>query len=135
VTSLPREMSVPFAIDATGGVAYETDPVKRLVNRIVVAIGTRLNERVMRPGYGVALDNYVFDFADDLTIARLQNDIEQAIAVWEPSAIVVSIDPVQDPDQGLLGINVYFSTSEVAGASTPTVHTAFISTGGTVVPL
>jgi len=129
---MTRELAVPFGIDTLGRVAFTEDPYQQIANHLTLLIGTRLNERVMAPSYGVDTWGYIFDINDPSTFDRLSLEVEQAILAWEPLVEIRSIEPNVDREGGLLGITVYFSLRGVDTGDL-TVHQAFVKTGGTVV--
>jgi uncharacterized protein len=49
-----------------------------------ILLGTRLGERIMRPGYGTNLDQMLFDTIDATLVATLEKDLQFAIALYEP---------------------------------------------------
>jgi len=61
---------------------------------------TGRNERVMRPGFGVDLYQYVFNNITPILLARLSTDISKALSAYVPEAIVTRVNPFieKDPD-------------------------------------
>lgn len=129
---MSRELALPFAVDPLGRIAFVEDPYQQIANHLVLLVGTRLNERLMNPTYGVDTLAYVFDVNDEATLQRLTLEIEQAITDWEPLVEVQNIEPDIDQMDGVLGVTVYFSLRGIDTADTD-VHQAYIKTGGTVV--
>ena len=54
-------ISLPFSINEFGSVANTTSQEKIWADRVRVAVGTGLNERVMRPDYGVDVRSALMD--------------------------------------------------------------------------
>lgn len=124
--------SNPFGLNSQGQINITSDPNEIAQTRIQSLIGTYPGERVMQPTYGVDLPSYLFtpDIIEDTDL--IANDIQQAVATWEPSLNVIEITPVViQADVGISDINVEFSIS-----NDPTItpaQTATILVGGTVV--
>lgn len=127
----PRMMSVPFAIDPLGRVAYTEDPVEQTRNKVRMLVSTRLYERLMMPRYGVDLQAFLFDMNDDESSGAIQVEIESALAQWLPSVSVVGVT-VLSTDNSTLAINLDYSVPTTT-SSDPTVYSAVIEVGGTVV--
>lgn len=121
------EIAQPFNIDATGAVAYDTDPVVWATNHILAVLLTQPGERVMRPSYGVGLHNFVFENQDPLVEQQMLTSVQQAINVWEPNITLHDLSFVPQPDySGILYLNISFSVGNA-----PTVHRVTVSLGGT----
>lgn len=73
----------PVAADARGGIRTRSaeDDIKEACR---VILGTRLGERVMRPEFGSALENFVFDPNNADLVGRIEFFIRQALELWEP---------------------------------------------------
>lgn len=99
VTSVALEY--PFRIDGAGRVAQTEDPGRQIVLRLTGLIGTLPGERVFRPAYGTAAPHAVFDVNDTLSQSELAGSIRDAVANWEPSAVIDNVDvQSQDPAGG-----------------------------------
>ena len=118
------EMAQPFNIDVVGEVAYDTDPAAWARNHILALLLTSPGERVMRPGYGAGIYNFVWENDDQLVQAQIIANIRQAVAMSEPNITLQTLQFVQQPDfSGVVTLDISFSV----GAS-PTTYT--ISLGG-----
>ena len=51
---------------------------------IHIILGTALGERVMRPDFGVGLQNLVFEPINTTTRELVRHRVEQALITWEP---------------------------------------------------
>lgn len=65
---------------------------------ILLLLSTRPGERVMRPRYGCDLRPLLFLPNDDTTAGLAIHAVAQALARWEPRAIVRQLGATQDPD-------------------------------------
>lgn len=61
-----------------------------------ILLGTRIGERVMRPGYGMSLDRLMFEAIDTALVATLEKDLEFAIALYEPRINLTELAVMQD---------------------------------------
>jgi phage baseplate assembly protein W len=97
---LGRGWSFPIAVDATGRIAlseYENDIREAL--RIILL--TSKGERVMRPGFGAGLHDFVFESMSATTIGRMQAEIRDALIRWEPRVQIIRVDV--EPEHGEVG--------------------------------
>lgn len=89
----------PVATDATGGIRLVSEQVE-IEQAIRLILSTAPGERPMRPEFGCAIHDYVFDPADARTSARLSFVVTEALRRWEPriDVIDVAVDrhPVED---------------------------------------
>lgn len=127
----PRMMAVPFAIDALGRVAFTEDPIEQVTEKVKMVVDTRYGERCMRPRYGADLDPFVFGFNDDAAVTLLQSEITSALGQWLPVVTVTDVRTLAH-DDSTLSIAVDYSIPTTL-SSDPTVYTAVIEVGGTVV--
>jgi uncharacterized protein len=127
----PRMMAVPFAIDALGRVAFTEDPIEQITEKVRMVVGTRFGERCMRPRYGADLDPFIFGFNDDVAVTMVQTEITNALGQWLPSVTVTDVRTMSTDDSAL-AIAVDY-TIPTTSSSDPTVYTAIIEVGGTVV--
>ncbi|MEU1816082.1 poly-gamma-glutamate hydrolase family protein [Streptomyces roseifaciens] len=131
--TISKTMSLPFAIDHTGTVAFTTDPEQQLVDRVQALVATLPGERVMRATYGVATHQMLFAPDAVLADAQLQKMVTDAVARWEPSAVVSAIQSLTNENLGLVHVNVQVSRADVPGAEEATTRTVGIRIGGAVV--
>jgi len=132
---MSTEILQPFQLTSSGGIATTTDPGVEAVQHVTSLVSTNPGERVMVPGYGVALAALVFAPNDDLVTQTIESDVINALAAWEPSIIVNSVSPAPslDPNQGVAMVNVDFQAGATPGAPGASVQTATILVGGTVI--
>jgi len=92
-----------FPVDCAGlgrfGIARGTD---KLEQGMKVILQTYPGERVMRPDFGCRLRDFVFEPITDSFSARLADEIERAITVWEPRVLVEDVEV--RPDQSVDGL-------------------------------
>lgn len=87
----------PFQKSQTEVPASATDDVLIQMSIIQILL-TGVNERVMRPGSGCGVMDYVFSPNDDATQRLLEITVRSALAKQEPRISVTSIQVAENPD-------------------------------------
>jgi uncharacterized protein len=88
--ALGSGVAFPVGVDRRGGIALapgETD----VEQAIRIILSTAPGERPMRPEFGCAIHDYVFDSVDARTLAHLEAAIHDALDRWEPRIEVADI--------------------------------------------
>lgn len=126
-----KAISLPFAFNESGGVAYATDERKIWQDRVVIAVMTSLGERVMRPGYGSDAKVATFESLENAAII-----IKQAVGVafsrWLKDLTLTEVISAEDSIENTLNIEIYYRY----GASIVdqvTVKTAILNRSGEVI--
>lgn len=132
-TSVSVAMRTPFAIDHSGAVDSTTDQREQLLDRVHALVGTLPGERVMRATYGVPTSAALFAVNADAAHIQLEQAVLDAVAQFEPSAVVNAVVADVDNEAGTVNVNVQVSRSDVPGAEQDTVRTVGVLVGGTVV--
>lgn len=126
-------MVIPFSIDASGSVATVTDPVRSLADRVHALIATLPGQRVMRSTFGVPITEVMFAWDDNIGQMQLDQMVREAIALWEPSAQVISVRPVFNPDGSeVLSADVDISAGDPVSSGVSPVYAIQISSNGEV---
>ncbi len=76
---------------------------------IEIILNTINNERVMLPGFGCNLRDYVFESMTVPNIAMMEKIVREALVLHEPRIIIDSITSVPDSENGILRITVVYS--------------------------
>ena len=101
---LGRALAFPM-LPAAGrlGIAVGPDAVAQ---SIIAILDTEPGERVMRPDFGCGLRAFLMEPNSVATRARIQREVANALAVWEPRIVIESVEvvPGNDPAQILIGI-------------------------------
>jgi uncharacterized protein len=84
--------------------AYEED----VRESILIILGTRRNERVMRPDFGAGLEDFVFETINTTTIETLKRRVREALIDWEPRIDVESVDVKAEPPLGRLLVGLRY---------------------------
>jgi len=127
---MSTEIQVPFILDQHGNVATVIDPSVQAMQHVTALVDTNPGERVMQPDYGIPLSSYLFEPDPTVVTKEITQDVKQQMALWEPSVTVLAVLPQPDNSLGVANVEVDFS---IDPAANPTVLTATVEVGGTVV--
>jgi hypothetical protein len=100
-------LAFPLHADQRGALAL-AHGVEDVEQAIALILGTAPGERPMRPEFGCAVHDVVFDTVDAAIVGRVQTAVHQALERWEPRIEVVDLDVEQseaDPGKLLVGIS------------------------------
>ena len=101
-------VSFPLQADQRGVLAL-AHGVTDIEQAISLILGTAPGERPMRPEFGCAVHDFVFDTIDAEMVGRVETAVHQALARWEPRIEVVALDfDLGDVDRGKLGITITY---------------------------
>ena len=101
-------VSFPLQTDQRGvlSLAHGVDDIEQAIRMI---LGTAPGERPMRPEFGCAVHDLVFDTIDAEMVGRVDVAVHQALARWEPRIEVVALDfDLEEVDHGKLGITITY---------------------------
>jgi hypothetical protein len=102
----------PLRTDPTGRIALVSRE-QEVEESIRLILGTAIGERPMRPEFGCAIHDYVFDSADTETAARVAAAVRASLRRWEPRIevrdVLVSFDT---EDSSILYIDIRYTIGE-----------------------
>jgi phage baseplate assembly protein W len=114
-TFLGSGLAFPMGVDqrgAVGLVSGEDD----IAQAISIILSTAPGERPMRPEFGCAVHDHVFDVLDAGAYGAIESAVREAITRWEPRASVVAVDfDLGRRNEGCLGIVLTYEIPEVPG--------------------
>ena len=88
---LGRGFRFPPRVDPATGRFLLVDGEEDIRQSIYLILTTRRGERAMLPDFGCDLHRFVFDLPDAATVSVIQNEVEDALARWEPRIIDVRV--------------------------------------------
>jgi uncharacterized protein len=100
-----RGVAFPVAFDATGGIA-ESAGAARIRQSIMIILGTRPGERIMRPDFGCDLHSLAFAPNTPATANLARHYVESALARWEPRIELTGVHVRNDLGSAALLIDV-----------------------------
>jgi phage baseplate assembly protein W len=114
------DIDLTFAIKPSGEIYKKLDAaaVKQAVKNILL---TNQFEKPFQPTFGGNLNNILFELVDNDTVFEIENTVKQAIARYEPRALVQRVITDLRPDANSIGITVQFqvvSTQEIVTVET-----------------
>jgi phage baseplate assembly protein W len=98
-------LAFPFGVDERGHVALVSD-VDDIDQAIRLILETAPGERPMRPEFGCAVHDMVFERVDATTSARIDDCVRAALERWEPRVAVE--DVAFDLDEPVLYIAIAY---------------------------
>jgi phage baseplate assembly protein W len=84
-------LAFPLQVDARGSLALAAGE-EDIEQAIGLILGTAPGEREMRPEFGCAVHDLVFDTIDAAMVGRLETAIRTALDRWEPRIELMEID-------------------------------------------
>ena len=84
-------LAFPMSVDQRGAITLvggETD----IAQAISIILSTAPGERPMRPEFGCAVHDHVFDVLDAAAFGAIESAVREAIERWEPRASVTAVD-------------------------------------------
>ena len=105
---LGKGFAFPLSVDSTGGrmnmVSYE-DSIRQ---SIYIILMTRKGERPMRPDFGCGIHDYVFSAINYFNISRMEEEIREALILWEPRIQDTEVSITESGEAGRLDINISY---------------------------
>lgn len=127
---MPTQMAIPFSIGPDGTVDFVTDPVQALADRVRALTATSPGERAMRATFGVATADLMFTWDANVGQMQLDQRVKDAVAQWEPSARVLTVQPVMNADGSeVLGVSVDISAGDPVMVSDASAQYSVVITG------
>jgi Bacteriophage baseplate protein W len=103
-------LAFPLQVDARGAIALANglDDIDQALGLI---LSTAPGERPMRPEFGCAVHDFLFDTIDASTIGRMDEAIRAAVDRWEPRVELESLGfDFSRAHEGELTITLYYKT-------------------------
>lgn len=114
-SQLGSGLAFPLGVDQRGAIALasgETD----IAQAIGIILATAPGERPMRPEFGCAVHDHVFDVLDASAFGAIESAVRQAIERWEPRATVTAVDfDLDQRSEGCLNIVLTYEIPDVPG--------------------
>ncbi len=71
---------------------------------IRIILSTPLGQRPMRPEFGCGVHKYVFEELNAANLARIREEVREALVRWEPRIVLEKIDVRPEDGQALVEI-------------------------------
>ena len=108
-------VAFPLGVDQRGAIALVSGDTD-IAQAISIILATTPGERPMRPEFGCAVHEHVFDVLDPAAFGAIESAVRQAIERWEPRASVQAIDfDLGNQSEGCLNIVLTYEIPDVPG--------------------
>jgi phage baseplate assembly protein W len=108
-------LAFPMSVDQRGAITLVTGETD-IAQAISIILATAPGERPMRPEFGCAVHDHVFEILDASAFGAIESAVRVAIERWEPRATVVSVDfDLGRRNEGCLDIVLTYEIPEVPG--------------------
>lgn len=95
----------PGAFTPAGTVALATG-TRELDGAIRMIIGTAPGQRVMRPEFGCAIDDYIFEPLTPRTLGLIELAVREALLRWEPRIALETVAATVGAQDGVVDLEV-----------------------------
>ena len=106
---LGRGIGFPFRVDRSTGkiaMAHQEEDIRQAIE---VILRTQRGERVMRPGFGTRIMDYVFEEnTRDIGFA-LERDVFDALTRWEPRIRDIEVAAEASPVENAMNVRVQYT--------------------------
>lgn len=127
-----RAIALPFSFNSAGEISYSDDEKKIIQDRIVLAVMTRPGERVMRPSFGSAIYNTLFE--DEAAAIDIANQaVSACFAENFPYLELIEVLPDLSVDDGTLELTIRYKKGQQSLSESLTVKTKVFSRAGEVI--
>jgi uncharacterized protein len=103
-----RGIRFPLGVDQTGALAMTTGP-DDIDRSIRLVLATAKGERLMRPEFGCAIWDQLFEPVNANTLGLMAQAVRDAVSQWEPRAELKRVEVAPDDDNpSLVNIGVWY---------------------------
>ena len=118
--------------DGSGSVGYTEDSTKIWQDRVVVAVMTGFNERIMRPTFGSDVAQAASENIND-ALSAIKQGITLAFSRWLPELTFMGLQGFIDPYDGYLVIQITYNYRAQNSTRTVNIKTAVLSRSGDII--
>jgi phage baseplate assembly protein W len=127
-----KAITLPFAFDSFGSVAYTADEKKIWQDRVVLVVMTSLNERIMRPTFGTTVNATIFENVND-AVSLIQQSVGGAFSKFLPSLSLQKVNGSTDPADGNIVIEVFYRYNDKDNQQSVKIKTGLFSRSGDLI--
>lgn len=107
-TFIGKGIAFPMRIDHTGSIALVGGP-EDIDRSIAMVLSTAKGERLMRPEFGCAIWDQLFEPINANTLGLMAQAVRESISQWEPRVELEDVTTAADPDgQGKVNIDITY---------------------------
>jgi phage baseplate assembly protein W len=85
-----------FPVAETAGQTAMAQYEEDVRQAVLIVLLTNPGERIMRPGFGAGLNDFLFEPISSTTIATISQRVEDSLIDWEPRIDVISVSVTPD---------------------------------------
>ena len=85
-----RGWAFPLDVTANGTIAT-AGGARKLEQSMTLVLSTYPGERPFRPRFGCRLRDFVFESPSAIVFAQIQNEVKDALAMWEPRVVITDV--------------------------------------------
>ena len=126
-----KTISLPFRIDLYGKVAEAVTQEKIWADRVRGVLGTTFRERVLRPEFGAAIVESLFDGAEE-RVLDLTDQVNEAFLNFLPDLTLLNVNVVELFDSGTMELNISYALPNEKETS---VNIGFVEISGNLPPV
>ena len=104
-----RGFSFPFSVDPSTGRIAMSSAEEDVEQAIRIILRTNIGERVMLPEFGTAAGEFLFSDKRDERISALEDSVREALELWEPRIMDISVQAESDDGSGVLALNITYT--------------------------
>jgi phage baseplate assembly protein W len=99
----------PIEVDETTGRIKTSSYDEDVKEAVYIILMTKLGERMMQPAFGCRVSDYIYNTMEYSTIVQLQNEIINALTLWEPRIIDTEVEiETDDRETGRFNISISY---------------------------
>lgn len=126
-----RAITMPFALDNAGGIAYTESLEKIWQDRVLLAVMTNLGDRVMRPTFGGTIGAALFENVND-AIILIRQSVQVTFGKWLDQLTLLSVAGSIGSDNYLI-IEIFYNLKNSSQEQSVTIKTAILSRSGDII--
>jgi phage baseplate assembly protein W len=130
-STMSKAIALPFSFTADGGVNSTQDLKKIIQDRVVLVIMTQVGERINRLKYGTSVKKSLFENTEDAANI-IKDEVATGFNLWLNYLTLINVDPVVDPLDGHISINITYRYGSASNPETVVVKTDILSQSGDV---
>jgi hypothetical protein len=130
-TVIERAIALPFSFNSAGELSYTNDEKKIIQDRLVLAIMSRPGERVMRPSFGSAVYETLFE-DENTAIAVATEAVSACFTEFFPYLEFIEAVPNLDSG-GTLELDIKYRKSQQTLTESLSIKTKIFSRAGEVI--
>jgi phage baseplate assembly protein W len=116
-----KGLNFPLRFTGAGnfGLASKGD---KLIANLKMIVTTSINQRVMRPNFGVPSEDLLFTKLESVSTIEIEADIKEAITIYEPRVKLIAVSVVRNDLESKFEIEIQFKQKSLGYQSVQTTR-------------